>query len=197
MYRKLKILAFGLIAIVICYVIYFFYEIIRYSHSSDWQTYKQYVWLIKDSLKNEVDTNFSYSYVKRRDVYNMIHLKGYNIIIWEFRDLDKTKLKKININQNVNLDGIKFSSGEVLNKKSDLEITIKYGFEFNYGMNVNLDEYSKLEKSIERESFKGFYGSINKMSLSDERGILKWFWIIRMEYLQQYFCCTGVIKVFI
>lgn len=171
MNKTLKIIISGVIAIVISYFAYFFYGIIRYSHSSNWQTYKQYMWIFKDSVKSDIDTNFCYSYLKKRDVYNNFHYKGtYNIIIWEFKDLSIAELKKATINQNVNLDDVKFGSGEILNKKSDLEITIKYGFTFNYSMNVNLDGYSKIERNFEGANYKGFYGSINKMSLSDEKG---------------------------
>lgn len=170
MNKTLKIIISGIITVVVCYFIYFFYGIIRYSHSSDWQTYKQYMWFFRDSVRNDIDTSFSYSYVKKRDVYNNIHYKGsYNIIIWEFKDLSVAELKKVSINQNVNLDDLKFRSGEILNKKTDLEITIKYGFAFNYTMNVNLDGYSKIERNFEGTNYKGFYGSINKMSLSDEK----------------------------
>jgi hypothetical protein len=129
------------------------------------------MWIFKDSVKSDIDTNFCYSYLKKRDVYNNFHYKGtYNIIIWEFKDLSIAELKKATINQNVNLDDVKFGSGEILNKKSDLEITIKYGFAFNYTMNVNLDGYSKIERNFEGANYKGFYGSINKISLSDEKG---------------------------
>ncbi|MDP4184832.1 MAG: hypothetical protein Q8862_06670 [Bacteroidota bacterium] len=170
MNKTFKIIVSGVIAVVICYFICFFYGIIRYSHSSDWQTYKQYMWFFKDSVRSEIDTSFSYSYIKKRDVYNNFHFKGsYNIIIWEFKDLGKAELKNVSVNQNVDLDNIKFSSGEILNKKSDLEITIKRGFAFNYTMNVNLDRNSKIERNIEGANYKGFYGSINKMSLSNEK----------------------------
>lgn len=171
MSKTLKIIILGIIAIVISYFAYFFLGIIRYSHSSDWQTYKQYMWIFKDSVKSDIDTNLCYSYLKKRDVYNNFHYKSiYNIIVWEFKDLSICEFKKETINQSINLDDIKFGSGEILNKKSDLEITIKYGFSFNSCLNVNLDQYSKIERNFEGANYKGFYGTINKMSLSDGKG---------------------------
>jgi hypothetical protein len=171
MNKTVKTIVYTLVLIVISYFIWFFYGIIRYSHSSDWETYKEYMWIFKDSVKKDIDTDFNYSYVRKRDVYNNIHYKGssYNIIVWEFKDLSNVDLKEISINQNINLDNIEFTSGEILNAKSDLEITINYGFDFNYKMSVNLDAESKIEKNIEGINYKGFSGYINKMSLSDKK----------------------------
>ena len=171
MNNTLKIIMAGIIIIVISYLSYFFYGIIRYSHSSDWQTYKQYTWVFRDSVKTNIDTNFCYSYVKKRDVYNNFAYKDtYNVMVWEFKDLDNAELKKATINRNVNFDDVKFDSGEILKMGSDLEITIKYGFVFNDAMNVNLDKYSKIQRTINGPNYKGFYGSVNKMSLSNEKG---------------------------
>ncbi|MDP4228150.1 MAG: hypothetical protein Q8910_17480, partial [Bacteroidota bacterium] len=68
------------------------------------------------------------------------------------------------------LDDVKFSSGEILNKDSDPEITIKYGFSFKNTMNVNLDKYSHLDKDVTGSNYRGFYGTVNEMSLSDVKG---------------------------
>lgn len=171
MNKTLKIILSATVAIMSSYFAYFFYGIIRYSHSSDWQTYKQYMWIFKDFAKKDINTNFCYSYVKERDVYNNFDYKEiYNIVVWEFKDLGSAELKKSIINQNVNLEDVKFESGEILNKNSDLEITINYGFIFNSGINVNLDKYSKIERIFKGTNYKGFYGSINQMSFSNEKG---------------------------
>ena len=171
MNRTLKIIIAGVIIIVISYLSYFFYGIIRYSHASDWQTYKQYMWIFKDSAKKDINTNFCYSYVKDGDVYNNFNYKdSYNIIVWEFRGLGHGALRNSIINQNVNLEDVKFGSGEILNKGGDLEFTNSYNFVFTSAINVNLDKYSKIERTFNSINYKGFYGSINQMSLSDEKG---------------------------
>lgn len=171
MNKTLKVIIAGIIAIIISYFFYFFYGIIRYSHSSDWQTYKQYMSIFKDSAKKDINPNFCYSYVKERDVYNNFDYKDiYTIIVWEFKDLANAELKKSTINQNVDLEDVKFEAGEILNKGSDLEFTINYGFVFNSAMNVNLDKYSKIERTFKGANYKGFYGSVNQMSLSNEKG---------------------------
>ncbi|WP_348799191.1 hypothetical protein [Flavobacterium adhaerens] len=167
----MKIIIAGIVAIGISYLSYFFYGIIRYSHSSDFQAYKQYMWIFKDSAKKDINPNFCYSYVKERDVYNNFDYKdNYNIIVWEFKDMGNAELEKSTINQNVDLGDVKFESGEILNKGSDLEFNINYGFVFNYAINVNLDEYSKIERTFRGANYKGFYGSINQMSFSDKKG---------------------------
>lgn len=144
--KTLKIIILSAIGIVVCYLVYFIYITKRYSHSPNWYTYKNYLSFFKDSVKNDLDTNFCYSYVQKHDIYNSFNYKHeYYISIWEFKDLNRAELKKVSINQNINLDDVKFSSGEVLNKKTDLEITIKFGFDFNHTMNVNLDNHSKIE----------------------------------------------------
>ncbi len=145
--------------------------IIKYKHSCNFQTYKRFTWIFNDSVKNDLDTNICYSYVKQRDVYNNYHYKGiYNIIVWEFKDLNISEFEKLSINQNVNLDNVGFKYNEVLNSKSDLEINIKLGFAFYNTLKVNLDKNSKIERNIESSNYKGFYGIINKMSFSTEKG---------------------------
>lgn len=170
MKRAFKIIVTSILVFGLCYFVYFFYGIMRYSHSADWQTYKQYMWIFKDSVRNSVDTNFSYSFVKKKDVYTNFHYRSINLLLWDFKDVIISNLSKVTINHNINLDDVKFGSGEILNKGSDMEITIKYGFAFNNNININLDRYSKIERNIEGANYKGFYGVINRLALSDEKG---------------------------
>ena len=179
MNKTLRIIFHCALALVICYFVFFIYLFIS-SHSVNWETPKQYLWIFKDTAKRKIDTRLCYSLVKKRDIYNHFvynctindfQIKcDYGIIVWEFKDLNKAELKDLYFNQNVNLDFIKFRAGETLNKKSDLEITVKFRSAFNNIMDINLDEYSKIERKFEGKNYKGFYGSINKMSLSNEKG---------------------------
>lgn len=79
----------------------------------DWEnTPKKYLWLLKDSAKNKLDSNFSFSYIQKHDVYNhYIYDDIYYITIWKFFDI---KSLDSQIEDSVNLDDIKFSSGEIL-----------------------------------------------------------------------------------
>jgi hypothetical protein len=181
MNKTLKIIVSGILLIVIYYLAHFFYGIAVYSHDIDWVTTgKKYTWIFQDSIKNNIDTDM-YSYVKKRDIYTNFHYKGiYNIIIWEFKDLSTTELKNIAIKKNVNLENIKIRSGEIFNKNSDLEISVKYCFDFKNTLNLNLDNYSTIEKTLKGSNYTGFYGTINKMSFNDGKGDLQ----ILLDYAQ-------------
>jgi len=167
MNKKIKLIIYSLVFVIACYTIYFVYGIIKYSHSLDWSTYNQYLWVFNEQIKKDIDYDYSYSYVQKSDIYNNIHCKNYNIIVWEFKNIEVDKIEDISINKDVALENIKFRSGEVLNKNSDLEITVEYGFSFNNGININLDHNSNIDTTIINDKYIGFYGSINKLSLSN------------------------------
>jgi hypothetical protein len=80
-----------------------------------------------------------------------------------------SEFKDITFTQNANLENVRFRSGQILNRHTDLEINIKNGFVLGNSIKVFLDEYSKIEKNIQGDNYKGFYGFINKMTLSDEK----------------------------
>ncbi|MBP6302607.1 MAG: hypothetical protein KBB37_09805 [Bacteroidia bacterium] len=168
MNRVFKAIGGILVAIVLGYCVYFF-TVLTYSHSVDWDMDKQYLWLFKDSVIKEINTDYSYSDVEDRDVYNNFHYKDYNIVIWDFKDLRDANLQNVVIKNQVELgsSAVKFSSGEILNKKSDMEIAVKFRFAFSDAMNINIDTYSEIYKPIQGKNYKGFYGNLNKFSLSD------------------------------
>lgn len=168
MSKVFKVIAGILIAMFLGYCVYFF-TVLTYSHSVDWEMNKQYLWLFKDSVKKDINTDYSFSKVEDRDVYNNFHYKDYNITIWDFKDLLEAKLDNVLVKTQVELgsEAVKFRAGEILNKKSDMEITVKFRFAFSDAMNINLDTYSEMYKSIQGKNYKGFYGNLNKFSLSD------------------------------
>jgi hypothetical protein len=170
MNKVFRIIVALVITLIVGYFSYFLYEFFINSHLPSKQKYKEYIWIFKDSVKSEIDSNSCISLVKKRDVYNNFRYKGtYNIIIWEFKDQNITDLNEVVFTQNANLYNIKFRSGQVLNKGSDLEISIKSGFAFNDTIKVILDEYSQIERKVNGSNYKGFYGFVNNMSLSDEQ----------------------------
>ncbi len=105
MNKKLKTVVYVIITLVIGYFIYFYFGVVRPRHTFDWQTYKRYMWIFKDSVRSDIDTFYCYSYVQKQDVYNDFHFKGtpYNIIVWEFKSLRHVALKKVAINANQGL----------------------------------------------------------------------------------------------
>lgn len=166
-----KIIVYGFISIVVCYFVYFMFKSAKYNYYIDMNNYKPYLWIIKDSVKKDIDTNIFVSFHREKDILTFYNYKHqYYISIWDFKNLNKVALRKISINRNVNLDTVKFNSSETLNAKSNPEYTIRFGPFFKNSINVNIDNLSKIEKTFETSNYKGFYGTINKMSLSDEDG---------------------------
>ena len=88
------------------------------------------MWIFKDSIKNDVDTRFCYSYTQKKDIFNGFRYKQYGIILWEFKDLQKIDLSKIVIIKHADLNDIQFNTREILNEGSGLEIQIKNKFAF-------------------------------------------------------------------
>lgn len=167
MNRKIKIILFSVVFIIIAYVINITYTIVKYKHSGDWETHMNYYWIFKDSVKSEINSDFSYSYVKESDVYNDYHYKNYSIILWEFEDLGIDEVNEAIFNEGLTIDKTSFRSGEILNKNSDLEIAVKYGFSFENGIKINLDENSSIDKKLNGDCYQGFLGHISKLSLSN------------------------------
>ncbi|MDP4206740.1 MAG: hypothetical protein Q8859_12185 [Bacteroidota bacterium] len=171
MNKSSRIIISGIIALAICYFADLIFMAIKYDYHVELANPKPYLWLLKDSARKDIDPYFVAGCIRERDVlYRYIYKDKYHIVIWEFKDLSSTNLKDIAINQNVDLENISFNPGILLDKKANPEYSVKYGPLFEYGMDVNLDKDSKIDKSFETPNYKGFCGSINKMSFSNEKG---------------------------
>lgn len=166
-----KYVFFGIIWIIVGYFVLFISGIFIFKHDTEWIVDKKYFNMFNDSARTNVDTLFCSSSVKKNDVYShFIYKKNYYVSIWEFKNMESISLDEIHYNQKANLDEIKFLAGEVLDVKSSRELTIKFGFNFNNTMQVNLDEYSKIKKTFSGKNYKGFYGIANRIALSDGEG---------------------------
>lgn len=171
MYNWLKIFALVIISLVTAYFGYFIYCSAKYSYKIDMNNYKPYFWIFKDSAKIDVDTNIFVGCIRKTDLfYHYIYKQNYYIGIWEFKNLNNVDLGKINFYQKTKLDNVNFFTSEILNKNNSPEITVKFGSFFNHGINLNLDEFSTIIREFKTLNYKGFYGRINKMSLSRENG---------------------------
>ncbi len=69
MNKIMKFIISGAIAIVISYVAFFVFEIVMYSHSTSWEKWKEYMWLVKDSEKN---VEIGHSNVRERSIHTLI-----------------------------------------------------------------------------------------------------------------------------
>jgi hypothetical protein len=168
MNKILKIIVYSGLVIIILYLIYFIGGLFIYGYSTDWDLYKKYTFLLKDSVSNNLDWSGNSSEVGYNDVCNSFRTKdSIRITIWDFRDLRQVDLKKIKFTQDVDLGDIKFGRGDILFSKSDIPVTVEYGFSFDNALVINLDQYSTVLSHIEKDYYRGFYGRINKLSLSN------------------------------
>lgn len=169
--KKIKILLIVIASLIGCYLLYSVFIIVKNRHHVEMHNYKPYLWIFNDSVRNDVDTNIFVGSIRERDIlYQYILKKRYNISVWEFKDLREIKLNEIPINSNVDLSKVSIIPYELLNKNESPEITVELGFSFSGLIGLNIDEQSKITKFIETPKYKGFYGVIHKLSLSDEKG---------------------------
>ena len=161
-----------LLSVIIVYLCLFIYEVVKYGHSFDSEYSKNYLWLFSDSSKKTIDNRFSYSCIGSRDVYSIFHMKNLTVTVWDFKDLKHFSSTNFRIFKAKNLFQYNITSGEVLDSKSDIPVSIEFGAELNK-MSAFYDEHSKSIKKFENTNYKGFYGIVNKVSLNDEFGKAK------------------------
>jgi len=186
MNKRFKYLIRVVVVVLVGYVIYFISDYMIFGHSTDLKKWKEYIYLFNDSIIQDVDTILAYSDVTRNDVYTNFHYipndsgrsveekffynpkdTAYNVVFWEFKKLSNVSVNNVVFRTNKNLDHLKLERGEILNSKSDQRVSIHYGFEYQ-NININIDNHSKIEKFINGKNYKGFIGSINRMSFSNE-----------------------------
>ena len=172
MNRTIRFIIICTVSIVIGYIAYFLFRLSKYGHSINWEDVcKKYTWIFTDSVRNELDTSICLSCVNKRDIINnYLYKSRYTIIFWEVKDFASPKLGQISFKQGCKLSDIKFHSGQLLNKNSSKEITIKFGYKLDKALNVCLDDSSEIDTIIESYNYKGFYGVFNKISFNDNKG---------------------------
>lgn len=141
------------------------------AHRGNWNKSKEYMWIFKDSVKKDIDTTISFSWIKKRDICNDFIYKGhYLITLWDFKDLYSLDLDDVIINSNVTINDIDISGGkgEILNSKSSPKTVVKFGKTFHTKIKISLDASSTILKNISSNNYKGFYGIVNKMSFTNE-----------------------------
>lgn len=169
--KKIKITLIVVASLIGCYLIYSVFIIAKYKHRTEMFNYKPYLWIFNDSVKSQVDTNRFVGSVRERDIlYQYILENKYYVSIWEFKDLSEVKLNEVSISDKVNLGSVNIIPREVINAKASPEINIELGFSFNHSVSLNIDKHSEIIKTIETTAYKGFYGLVNKLSLSNEKG---------------------------
>ncbi|MBC8014908.1 MAG: hypothetical protein H7X79_04100 [Sporomusaceae bacterium] len=169
--KIVKILVIAIASLLGCFVGYNIFIAVKHNHSTNMFDYEPYMWIFNDSVKNDIDTNRFVSSIKERDLlFQYLLYSGYRVGVWEFKDLNHVELEEISINNNVDLSKVNIIPREVINYKASPEINIELGFKFNHAIGLNIDNRSTIITPIETPKYKGFYGIVNKLSLSDGQG---------------------------
>jgi hypothetical protein len=175
-YRRRNYIIAGLITIIIGYFLLSFIYVFKNQHKTILYA-DQKEFLIKDSIKIYLDT-IPFGYCRNSDglYWYQIHTQPnqgilceikYHVLIWEFKDLATFNIDSIQFNQNVNLDNLAFKRGENLTPNSLPHIFCIPKLSFNNTLKININEDSKISGWIGSICYKGFYGKINKLSISN------------------------------
>ena len=157
--------------IIVLLVSLFIYHLCNNAHRSSWNMSKNYMWIFKDSVKKDIDTTISFSWIKEQDICShFIYKRGFIITLWDFKDLYPLDLKDVSINTNVFINDIDVTGGkgEILNSKTSPQTVVKFGETFHTKININLDDKSTILTTLESDNYKGFNGVVNKMSFTNE-----------------------------
>ncbi len=187
MTKRIKYTLVSIAVILVGYIIYFIGDFAIHGHSTDWKKWKEYSYLFDNSIIQDVDTFLAFSTETKNDIYTNFHYipnssgqtleekflynrkdTAYNVAFWEFKKLSKVHVADVDIRTNQNLDNLKLKRGEILDSKSDQRKSIHFGFEYAQ-MSVNVDNKSTIEEYINGKNFKGFLGTVNRLSLSNEK----------------------------
>lgn len=174
MHKISKIIIFSIVG----FITYFIGVIIIDMHFSSWEKCKQYLWIFKDTTQPKLWDPRGWfvcgSYTKRRDIYNAFiyydNNSFYPVLVWEFKDLKNIDLNKIVFNKIVDIDLENIGFGETLDTQSSRPVKVKYGFALHKDLKINLDDFSKIDGTFSGANYKGFWGTINKMSFSNAKG---------------------------
>ena len=189
------------------FIISFIYDIIFLSHNNlkNLKEYDNFLFLFKEEYVKDIDRFTASSYVEKNDVLTTInYVPGislldkekqigfgyrsdivYHINIWEFKKLTKLSIDSVPIYLKKTLGDLEVSWGEILEPESEQPIAIKFRYDYSK-MSINVDEGSIISDSaIRGKNFKGFFGEINRISLSNENEKHKIFmdYIPRMQVL--------------
>lgn len=159
--------------LVIIFIIYRIGYMVYYSHNIEHLPQK-YLWLFNDSVKPDLDTICTIGHVRRSDAYyDYMYKKKVYISIFEYQALMFLDIRNVSFAENVNFNSFldNFHGEEYnMNLYPTPETYISFELPFNNSLTVNLDENCFLKKRIEGKNYRGFFGEILKMSLSNLQG---------------------------
>jgi len=132
-----------------------------------------YLWLFNDSVKADLDTMYTIGHVRKSDTYyHYLYKKNVCISIFEYKALMFLNIHKVTFAEDIKIDSF-FDDYIGVEYNKHLyplpETYINFELPFNNSLNVNFDENCIIKKKIEGKNYRGFFGEILKMSLSNSQ----------------------------
>lgn len=173
--------------ILLLYLGYRITHYIIFGHTTDWNSKQRFTYFFKKKTFLHMDTVYtatargrydaveSYHYYPNVDIeqgtdplllVNDVYIR---FSIWKFDKFEDIQISDIKFRTNQNLKDIKLNSGEVIDSESDKRKNVAYGYKYKT-ITVNTDEGSKIRDYFSSKKYKGFIGSFNRISLSNENG---------------------------
>lgn len=167
---KIAVLAAGMVVIAYIYFFFFFHRQYNYrfelfSHSIPC------AFLFTPAAKDSIDPVPVSGRIRGTDqIYTYVYEHKYYVMVWRIKALGGINLRDIMIDRDVNMDHVGLYPGQILDAGSLRETEVKDGPFFTRGLRVDLDEYSKVQKTFEGLTYKGFYANVGKIGLEDGKG---------------------------
>ena len=183
--KKRRNIKLGIIAVVLACLSPYLHTCVKYYPHIEIGKYR-YITLFKDSIRKDIDTTYSgltgirengnlyyhYNYCTVHKIPFNKKATVYYIDFWELKDLYNTNLNTIIFKKNLSLSkvdkGLNLTRGDY---DSLPLIKSRIAYEFTTSkMDVNLDYGTAIYNTIDTTNYKGFFGKVNIMSLTDENG---------------------------
>ena len=176
-----------IILILLLYVGYRFTHYIIFGHTTDWNSKERFTYLFKKETFQHMDTVYiatargrydaveSYHYYPKikieqgMDPLSLVNDVYIRFSIWKFDKFKNIQISDIKFRTKQNLKNVILNNGEVIDSESDKRKTVAYGYNYK-NITVNTDEESKIRDWFSAKNYKGFIGSFNRISLSNEEG---------------------------
>ena len=181
--KKRRFIKLGIIVLVLALLSPLIHTCVKYFPHIEYGETK-YFSLLKDSVTKDIDTRFAQEIKSNGNLfdhynYSTSHKLGftdvdtvYYIDIWEFKDLNKADFNATYVKKDKMPIEIKVKTlFKVIYKDSLPLIKERFGYEFiNSKLNINIDSQTEIVKTFDTPNYKGFFGKVNSIRLTDEKG---------------------------
>jgi len=183
MKKVIKIILLILLLYIGCRIVHY----IIFGHTTDWNSKERFTYLFKKETFQHMDTVYIATARGRYDAVESYHFypnvdieQGIDRLlllndvyirfnIWKFDKFEDIQISDIKFRTKQNLKDIKLNNGEVIDAESNARNCVAYGYNYKT-ITVNTDQNSKIRDWFSAKNYKGFIGSFNRISLSNEEG---------------------------